>query len=126
MGADLDHKKAMARVALALGAFLFCLVVANATAPAEYPVPIGEDDEAENFDLTGERAAPTPDVYLQEGEDAPAKKKTAKLKPIIELSGGGEFHVGPQATMKTVGGQVNVKKGSKMAVSQGGKLITQE
>merc|ERR1711924_185736 len=117
-----------ASLVLAVAVMALCYVAAHAQ-EKEYPTPLGEDDEAENFDLDGPRSEPPQDVYLQTeaGEEkGPAKKLTSKSEPLIELSGGGEFHVGEATVVKTTGGAINVKKGSKLAVSQLGKLVTHE
>merc|ERR1719478_31053 len=126
----------MLKCMLALALVAVACVSALELGEQEYPIPIGEDDEAENS--LQARVPPAADVFLsasvgaQEEDDAPAKAKakakakgTTKDSPLITLDGGGEFHVGPQAIVKTSGGSVTVKKGSKLAVSQRAKLISQ-
>ena len=85
--------------------------------------------QAENYDLSGERLAMPADVFLSTNEadqDTTGKAGDASaLPPVIQVSGGGEIHVGPQVNMKTSGGPLSVKKGSKIAVSQFAKLITE-
>ena len=69
------------------------------------------------------------DVFLSTNEadqdTSGAAADAASLASVIEVSGGGQIHVGPQVNMKTTGGPIRVKKGSKMAVSQFAKLITE-
>merc|ERR1711939_837379 len=122
----------MLKCMLALALVAVACVSALELGEQEYPIPIGEDDEAENS--LQARVPPAADVFLsasvgaQEEDDAPAKAKAkavTKDSPLITLDGGGEFHVGPQAIVKTSGGAVQVKKGSKLAVSQRAKLISQ-
>merc|ERR1711924_439557 len=134
MGKITSQAMPMLKCMLALALVAVACVSALELGEQEYPIPIGEDDEAENS--LQARVPPAADVFLsasvgaQEEDDAPAKAKAkakgvTKDSPLITLDGGGEFHVGPQAIVKTSGGSVTVKKGSKLAVSQRAKLISQ-
>ena len=45
-------------------------------------------------------------------------------EPLIQLSGGAQFLVGPESVVRAQGGSVAVGKGSRMIISQGAKMIT--
>ena len=81
----------------------------------------------EHFDLGGARVGMPADVFLatNQGEVAPGDgAEDGQSPPLITLDGGGQIHIGPKVLVKTAGGPIEVKKGSKLAVSQFAKLIT--
>merc|ERR1712166_560543 len=98
-------------------------------------VPLGEDDEAEDFiDVVhGPRAGMPADVFLSTNEReslianpvAPVIGQDVQVPPVIQLEGGGQMHIGPHVQVNTVGGSVYVRKGSKFVVSQFAKVISE-
>jgi hypothetical protein len=80
--------------------------------------------QAENYDQFGERQAMPADVFLSTnaGEVDASQADPSPLPATISLSGGAEFHVGPNTHVRTTGGGIEVGKGSKMAVSQFAKV----
>jgi len=89
-----------------------------------HQVPLGEDDEAENYDLNGIRQAMPADVFLQATEGESTGADPVAVDPVIDVSGGAQIHVGPQTQMTIEGGGIEIQKGSKVGVSQTAKVVS--